>query len=207
MATDAITARLDALESRLRELEDREAIRDVLHLYARGADRCDLELFKSCYWPDGTDCHGFYNGNAHDFAEYVIPLLKQIRASQHSITNPIIRFDGDRAFVESQWYVMHRIPLDDGRVVDQQCEGRYLDVFEKRNGEWKILHRTFAAEAMREHAQQDLTIDMPIAQPAVARRAPDDLSYLGFGILGLEVVPIGGADLWGDARARHAARA
>jgi hypothetical protein len=73
---------------------------------------------------------------------------------------------------------MHRIPLDDGRVVDQQGEGRYLDVFERRGGEWKILHRTFASEALREHSQADLTFELPMPQPAVARRAPDDLSYL-----------------------------
>src|SRR5262249_28614389 len=107
------------LEERLAVLEAREEIRDVLYLYARGADRGDAELLKSCYHPDATDCHWFYNGNAHAFADWVIALLRQIPNSQHSITNPIIELEGDRAFVECQWYVIHRIPLDGERLVDQ----------------------------------------------------------------------------------------
>ena len=105
---------LDRLAARLEVLEAREAIRDVLYRYARGADRCDLALFKSCYWPDANDCHWFWNGNAHAFADWVIPVLRELPNSQHSITNPIIdlALDGnpDRAFVECQWYVLHRIP-------------------------------------------------------------------------------------------------
>src|ERR671913_2394475 len=132
---------IERLERRLAVLEAREAIRDVLYLYARGADRADAELFKSCYHPDAIDCHWFWNGNAHEFADWVMPLLRQLPNSQHSITNPVIELDGDRAFVESQWYVLHRVPLDEERFVDQQVEGRYLDVFERRGGAWKILHR------------------------------------------------------------------
>ena len=86
---------LGSLLARLETLEAKEAIRDVMYRYARGADRADLELFKSCYWPDATDCHWFWNGNAHAFADYVIPLLREIPNSQHSITNPIIELDGE----------------------------------------------------------------------------------------------------------------
>ncbi len=38
------------------------AIARVLYTYSRAADRFDLELMRSCYWPDGTDDHGSYNG-------------------------------------------------------------------------------------------------------------------------------------------------
>ena len=132
---DATTELTAGLVARVAVLEAREAIRDVMYRYARGADRGDLELFKSCYWPDAVDIHWFWNGNAHEFADYVIPLLREVPNSQHSITNPIIELDDDRAFAECQWYVLHRIPLGDGRFVDQQCEGRYLDVWERRDGE------------------------------------------------------------------------
>jgi hypothetical protein len=127
---------LSVLE-RLAALEDREAIRDVLHRYARGADRRDVTLMKSCYWPDATDCHWFFNGNAHAFCEYVVEQLLQVDNSQHSITNAMFDFEGDRAFVESQWYLVHHIPLEDGedsRCLAQQGEGRYIDVFERRHG-------------------------------------------------------------------------
>lgn len=199
---DAVIA---GLSSRLEVLEAREAIRDVMYRYARGADRGDLELFKSCYWPDAVDVHWFWSGNAHEFAEYVIPLLREVPNSQHSITNPIIELDGDRAFSECQWYVLHRVPLGDGRFVDQQCEGRYLDVWERRGGEWKILHRQTALEALREHVTADITRGYPPLHPAMGQRAPHDAVYPGAAIADDEVRPAPSVDFWGAVRARHAA--
>ena len=67
-------ARLADLERQLADLLDREAIRNIIHRYCRAADRCDLEAFKACYWPDGHDDHGFFGGNAHEFCDYVIPV-------------------------------------------------------------------------------------------------------------------------------------
>ena len=93
---DELTAlhdRIATLERHLEVHDAKEQIRDVLYRYARGADRCDLELFKSCYHPDATDCHWFYNGNADDFADWVIPVLRDCDNSQHSITNPLIELD------------------------------------------------------------------------------------------------------------------
>ncbi|MEV4129745.1 nuclear transport factor 2 family protein [Nocardia sp. NPDC049707] len=194
----------DQLELRIAALEDKEAIRDVLYRYARAADRCDIDLFKSCYHPDGTDIHWFYNGNAHDFADYVVPLLAQIANSQHSITNPLIDLDGNRAFVESQWYVLHHIPMNDGsgRFIDQQLEGRYVDVFEKR-GAWRILHRQTVVEAGREVVVPQGS-DLPPEHISVGQRAPHDVVYQGIGLLDVPIIPMQGADLWGAARARHA---
>ena len=73
--TAALESRLTALEIEVQQLRDREAIREKIHRYCHAVDRCDLELLKSCSWSDGYDDHGFFAGNAHDFAEYVIPCL------------------------------------------------------------------------------------------------------------------------------------
>jgi hypothetical protein len=195
------------LQRRLQYLEDREAIRDVLYLYARGADRCDVDLFKSCYWPDAYDAHWFYNGNAWAFADYVIELLAQIPNSHHSITNPIIEFDADRAFVECQWYVVHRVPLDGSRFVDQQVEGRYLDVFERRGEEWRILHRQIISEASREHVTTDARASLTDeSRRQVGQRKPNDPVYRKFGIMDEHFASVQGADLWTATRERHAAQ-
>lgn len=198
-------AAVAALVARVERLEALEAIRDVMYRYARGADRGDIDLFKSCYWPDAVDCHWFWNGNAHEFADYVIPLLREVPNSQHSITNPIIELDldGGRAFAECQWYVLHRVPLGDGRFVDQQCEGRYLDVFERRGGEWKILHRQTALEALREHVTADITRGYPPGHPAMGQRAPHDAVYRGAAIADDPVHPAPVIDFWAAVRARH----
>ena len=194
----------DRLERRLAVLEAREAIRDVLYLYARGADRADVELFKSCYHPDAIDCHWFWNGNAHEYADWVFPLLRQLPNSQHSITNPIIELDGDRAFVESQWYVIHRVPLDEERIVDQQVEGRYLDVFERRDGVWKILDRRTVLEAFREHVlQREMVHRYPDGHPGLAQRYPHDPVYRLRTQADEPFEQASGVDLWALARERH----
>lgn len=202
---DALTSRVEELEQRLAVYDDRQAICDVLYRYARAADRCDLELFKSCYWPDGTDVHWFYNGNAHAFADYVVPLLAQIANSQHSITNPMIELDNERAIVESQYYVMHHIPLREGKsewFVDQQMEGRYIDVFERREGVWRILHRQLVVESGREFVGTP-PIPMPAGHPGLGQRAPHDVLFRSANLLDAPIVAIDGSDLWGQARARH----
>ena len=92
--SESLLARLDALESELTALRDKEAIRDVIHRYCRGADRCDRQAFKDCYWEDGYDDHGFFGGNGQAFGDYVIPILQQAEASIHAITNAIIDLIG-----------------------------------------------------------------------------------------------------------------
>ena len=201
-----IESRLAQLEATCHALMDREAIRDVLHRYCRGADRADLALFKSCYWPDGTDCHGFFNGNAHAFCDFVIPHLALIRNSVHSITNSLIDIEGNRAFVDSQCDALHVIPVDEGKFIFQQAHCHYLDVFEKRDSIWKIRHRTFVVENFLEDVRSfsHFTADAGLPQPSPATRAPDDLSYRRFDLLEVPIVPIDGLDLWADARQRHA---
>ena len=97
--SESLENRLQALEAQVRELKDREAIREVIHRYCQAVDRCDLDMLKSCYHADGYDDHGFFAGNAHEFAEYVIPCLARIDSSMHSITNTRFKFDGNRRIV------------------------------------------------------------------------------------------------------------
>jgi hypothetical protein len=60
----------------------------------------------------------------------------------HSVSNMLIRVDGDTARVESYWHVFHREPGRDGAADwDYHAGGRYLDRFERRDGEWRVLTR------------------------------------------------------------------
>jgi hypothetical protein len=114
---------------------------------------------------------------------------------RHSITNPIIELDGDRAFVESQFDSTHRLALDDEGAVDRRVQGRYLDVFARRDGRWRILHRRIVIDATwgRELTTTALTgaaAQTRLPDPALAsRRAPDDPVYRGFGIAEIVVEP------------------
>ena len=53
------------------------SIHRVVCTYARGIDRLDLELVRSCYWPDGTDDHGGYSGG-----RYVASFVGMVPASR-----------------------------------------------------------------------------------------------------------------------------
>ena len=56
----------------------------------------------------------------------------------HFNTNVLIEFKSkERAFVETYVLVLQR--FRDRRVT---ASARYLDRFEKRNGEWRVVHRT-----------------------------------------------------------------
>ena len=69
------------------------AIARVLCEYSRAADRCDLELMRSCYWPDGTDDHGSYDGDVDGFIEFVGPALQRFERTNHFLGNMLIDVD------------------------------------------------------------------------------------------------------------------
>jgi SnoaL-like domain len=161
------------------QLLDREAIRGVLHDYCRAVDRGDAALMKDCYHADGTDDHGFFVGRAHDFVDYVLPLLAQLDRSIHSLTNPHIELAGHKAYVETQWSVIHRLRRFAG-VTDMWHQGRYLDEFEKRDGRWRILHRVTVLDAERWIDTVDLQRLVPDSNPHKVRRGqrgPSDPVY------------------------------
>jgi len=134
------------------ELADREAIRDVLMRYCRGIDRLDVDLLRSAYWPDAHDQHLEFSGNIEEFIAYSQPILGAMRWSQHLIGNVLIVIDGDKAEVESYFQGYHSVPDASGVRRDHVAGGRYLDVFEKRNDEWRILKRFVLTDWFRDHA-------------------------------------------------------
>ena len=61
-------------------LSDHDAIRQVAARYARGVDRLDGDLMKSAYWPEATDDHGVFVGNAMAFCDRVIDSHQRFRS-------------------------------------------------------------------------------------------------------------------------------
>ena len=125
-------------------VRDKLAIREMLTRYCRAVDRCDLELLKSVYWPEASDDHIVFVGNALEFADFVIPLLKEhTECTQHLIGNIWIQLRGDAACSETYVQAYHRLPRQGGNVF---VGGRYLDRLERRNGEWRIAERKFVMD-------------------------------------------------------------
>jgi hypothetical protein len=138
-----------------------------------------MALMKACYHEDATDDHGFFVGRAWDFVEYVLPILAQLELSIHSLSNPNIRLDGDCAYVETQWSVIHRLKRF-GKMTDMWHQGRYLDEFERRDGAWKIRRRVTVHDAERWIDTADLQRLVPDTNPHKVfqgRRGPSDPVY------------------------------
>jgi hypothetical protein len=135
---------MDAAE--IERIADQLQIAKVLAIYCRAIDRCDKELLKTVYWPEAVDEHGIFNGNALEFADFIVPLLQGMKSTMHQISNMLIELEGSRAAVETYVIAYHSVPEADGRHTELIVGGRYLDAFERRQGAWRIAHRTFVLD-------------------------------------------------------------
>lgn len=97
--------------------------------------------------------YGSFKGSAHQFAELVVGALGETyELTRHSLGNTLIAFSGDTARCESSVTAAHLLK---GAEQEMLFYGRYLDRLERRNGQWKILHRQVVMDWSRRCAVQD----------------------------------------------------
>jgi len=158
-------------EPELQRLFDERAIRRCLTDYCRAIDRIDADLLRTVFHPDSHAAYGSYNGSGPGFVDYAIPRERdRWRASQHTIGNSTIDFVADDvAHVET--YVHAELVAENSVV---HFGGRYIDRFERRDGQWKIADRVVVHDLDRlEHTEPAFPID----KFAEGRRDSDDPSY------------------------------
>lgn len=160
-------------------LLDREAIRDCLYRYCRGIDRCDEAALRSAYWPDATDCHGAWKGSATGFIDQALTKLRQGGRRVHQISNILIELAGDVAAVESSFIALQSTATQPGR--ETFLCGRYVDRFERRQGEWRVADRTVVYDWIEERTRPELAQGdarlFGVRQPTAAM-APADPVYV-----------------------------
>ncbi len=186
-------------EAEIRELVARQKCYDVLTRYCRALDRCDVELMKTVYHEDGFDDHGIFQGNAQEFAEYIIREIQVwFEVTTHAICNVHMEIDGDVAFTESYLLAYHIVRpdrMDDifGSSYMQQFNvgpdqrgrhlyifgGRYVDRLEKRHGEWRIARRQVVMD-WNENVPSTMIQDEGINASLTLRgsRTPHDAVFL-----------------------------
>jgi hypothetical protein len=143
---------VEQLPRAVQDAADAFLIQQALARYARGIDRLDSELVRSVYWDDAEDRHLSFSGSADAFVAWVIPTLKERwSSSSHMLGQTAIQYQGSRAGVET-YFISYHFRTVDGRQVSDSVAGRYVDLFEKRMGEWRILRRTVVLDwARTEH--------------------------------------------------------
>lgn len=160
----------------LQDLLDREAIRDCLYRYCRGIDRCDEGALRSSYWEDATDCHGAWNGSASGFIEQALKKLRLGGQRVHQVTNVLIELHGDAAAVESSFFALQ---AQANATLETFLCGRYVDRFERRQGEWRVAARTVVYDWIEERERPELArgaAQFGVRQP-VGAAAPQDAVY------------------------------
>lgn len=122
------------------------AIKRVILEYSRAVDRYDFDALSECYWPEGTDDHGSFKGLAGDFVEWNKGALARFDKTNHFLGNMLVTVDLDanRAHAETYAVAYHRFTDAEGQLTDMIAGLRYVDIFERRGTEWKILERVIA---------------------------------------------------------------
>ncbi|RRH94519.1 nuclear transport factor 2 family protein [Mesorhizobium tamadayense] len=166
-------------QAKINVLLDREAIRDCLYRYCRGIDRADERALRSAYWPDANDSHGAYRGSAEGFIRFALGVFQTGSRNIHQITNILIDFTTPaEAAVESYFTALQRGPDEDGEVRQMLLCGRYCDLFQKREGEWRIAERTVIYDWLEEQAPPALLeADRFGARQPIGAHHPDDPVY------------------------------
>jgi SnoaL-like protein len=129
---------------------EREITR-VLYRYAQGVDRRIFDQIAVCYWPDGSDNR--VEGSIDDYVAWLREVLPNVATSTHQYTNVLIDVDLAAGTATSEAYC-----LNASVFADPAAQGaaqlttvlRYLDEWQRRDGEWRI----FARVVVRDWAQE-----------------------------------------------------
>lgn len=136
--------RLKALEEKMQEMMDREAIFDCIKRNSRGNDRFDADLIASSYHEDGLHEVGANRVPGPAYGEHANEAhAKLFDANLHNVTMHICEIEGNVAHAESYSLGMF---LDKGGETGRVLAGRYIDRLEKRDGHWRIVLRRSTVE-------------------------------------------------------------
>lgn len=141
----------------LQRLIDKDQIRDAIYRYAQGVDRGDWDLVRSGYHTDAYDAHGDYQGGVDGFIEWLQQRFAGVDNSMHFLGQSLIEFASpDVALVET-YFVSRRLrpstateqsTLNPCDTIAREGWGRYVDRFERRDGQWRVAYRTVVLEAV-----------------------------------------------------------
>lgn len=131
------------------ELSDIEAIRQVGLRYAHCLDRLDRDGLRGVYWPEARDEHGpEFKGNAWEFVDIAMESHKRWRPSMHCLLNHMVELDPGGTTARGEIYCLAFLFVADAPVLHMWI-GRYLDRYEKRGDEWRIIERVTVSEGSR----------------------------------------------------------
>jgi len=144
-------AKQASLEQRVRILEDKEQIRELLIAYGRDFDKRDFAAYAQLFAADGVWTGGGPGAHAYTGPEAIREFVtstyppNQYPGSYHIMSSPSVQIlDENNATAWSRWtYIVlgvHGEPAPFGA-------GHYEDALVRAGGVWKFKRRTVFAEA------------------------------------------------------------
>lgn len=169
---------IDTLSRQVEDLLSREQIRTCLYRVNRGMDRIDVEMFASGFFPDAKVRWGTPEPLDLDtWMDAALNMLRQTQRAQHLLGNILIDLHGDAANVESYEIGRHLTPIG-SEMKDLIIASRYLDKFERRNGDWRIVRRDKVTDWKRIMEGEDPSFEQI---PLRGSRDDKDASFQLFG--------------------------
>lgn len=125
----------------VRQLVDKDQIRDQIYNYCRGLDRMDKPLALSVWHPGATVEMPGFKGSGPEWIDSAWRTHERIHSHTHQMTNILINLDGAKATSETYFISsLHAEPTATSATT-RLIRGRYLDRWSKRGGRWAMDHR------------------------------------------------------------------
>ena len=107
-------------------------------------DSGDWQRLAQCFHPDARLTTSWFSGTAREFVEQAAKMMEGHHpgdTQRHVMSNPHVTLKGNRAVCE-YYIVLHQGRTMDGYEFDLQTWSVSVDLFEKRDGAWRICKRT-----------------------------------------------------------------
>ena len=153
-------AKVKSVEDLLAE----QAVRKAVTCYSRGADRCDIDILKSAFHDDAEVKYGSYDGHHAEFCENVVAGHLAMNYTTHTVVNQHYDIDAAAGTGVGEVYVLACLSMSqagDVMAVDNYkgsesdggyeylVAGRYIDKYERRDGDWRISLRHYVIDWSR----------------------------------------------------------
>ena len=157
------------MDPRLEALLDKQAIEEVVMRYSRTLDWLDEKGQSQCFWPDAEIDYGFYKGDGAGWVPVVMDVEMAAERRWHLCGGLIVMLNGTKASSECYGFTVSCAVDESGNKGDSLFGGRYLDEWEKRQTEWRILRRRYILDFCYQlpHGLEDLSaagLSLPVLQ-------------------------------------------
>ncbi len=131
------------VETMFRQLWDRERIARLPLTYARGVDRRDWKLVRSCFTDDAQIEGSRNSAPVEDYIDSLRPGVEYFPKTMHFMGNQLVDVDGDQGSVETYAVAYHwmGVPAGADDPANVVVGVRYQDSVVRRGEGWLIAHR------------------------------------------------------------------